>query len=447
MPGDVGRDRVLGEQGVERSTTAASSPALEASNTGRSSWTNRRSAAASFAVTEACSHSRPSRRCDQLVGVAEVGVHQRRGPLRVTNKVHAEILRGRPTDDRRPCSAQVRRRAADTRTEDYCRSVAHDRGTGVSTSTCPAHGDRGRARGAARGAAACHVLRRPPPSSNPVLANVPCLLARGDARRPRRSHPAERRGWSPPAVGIGCSSWASTSSSSSDGPARRRLLTQLRATSSLYPLPAGGLLLALREHLRHARLIVALDGLSGALAGAAVTACAIAPLSPRCSGTGSTAAIGVLATRVRRRRPDRRVTGSARHRRPQQGTQLPGVGPRACWSSASATSSTPPGSPPTTTSRHLARQPLGHRPGRWSRWVRPRRAEPQAAIVPPARSLVVVRCRRARRRWWCSPLAPDWQVNPVPTVLALLRAARRAASGSDSPSCSCGSWRWSASRR
>ena len=45
-----------------------------------------------------------------------------------------------------------------------------------------------------------------------------------------------------------------------------------------YPFLVGGLLMALRENLRGARLIVALDGISGMLAGAAVTTLGVAPL-------------------------------------------------------------------------------------------------------------------------------------------------------------------------
>jgi diguanylate cyclase (GGDEF)-like protein len=45
-----------------------------------------------------------------------------------------------------------------------------------------------------------------------------------------------------------------------------------------YPFLVGGLLMALRENLRGARLIVALDGISGMLAGAAVTTLVVAPL-------------------------------------------------------------------------------------------------------------------------------------------------------------------------
>ena len=47
---------------------------------------------------------------------------------------------------------------------------------------------------------------------------------------------------------------------------------------SAYPFLLAGLMLALRENLRGVRLIVALDGISGSLAGAAVVTWAIAPL-------------------------------------------------------------------------------------------------------------------------------------------------------------------------
>ena len=48
-----------------------------------------------------------------------------------------------------------------------------------------------------------------------------------------------------------------------------------------YPLLVAGLLMALRHNLRGARLIVALDGISGMLAGAAVTTLVVAPLVSR----------------------------------------------------------------------------------------------------------------------------------------------------------------------
>ncbi len=49
----------------------------------------------------------------------------------------------------------------------------------------------------------------------------------------------------------------------------------------IYPFLLAGLLLALREHLRGVRLIVALDGLSGLLAGGALTCWVIKPLIER----------------------------------------------------------------------------------------------------------------------------------------------------------------------
>ena len=50
---------------------------------------------------------------------------------------------------------------------------------------------------------------------------------------------------------------------------------------AVYPFLLTGLLLSLREHLRGVRLIVALDGISGTLAGASVATWAIAPLIAR----------------------------------------------------------------------------------------------------------------------------------------------------------------------
>ena len=61
-----------------------------------------------------------------------------------------------------------------------------------------------------------------------------------------------------------------------------------------YPFLLAALLLALREDLRGARLIVALDGLSGMLAGGAVTCFAIAPLVAR-AWDGSLSAATTLA--------------------------------------------------------------------------------------------------------------------------------------------------------
>ncbi len=61
-----------------------------------------------------------------------------------------------------------------------------------------------------------------------------------------------------------------------------------------YPLLVSGLLMALRHNLRGARLIVALDGISGMLAGAAVTTLVVAPLVSKV-WDGSVTAATILA--------------------------------------------------------------------------------------------------------------------------------------------------------
>jgi diguanylate cyclase (GGDEF)-like protein len=61
-----------------------------------------------------------------------------------------------------------------------------------------------------------------------------------------------------------------------------------------YPFLLAGLLLALREQLAGVRLIVALDGLSGLIAGAAVATCVVAPLVDRV-WDGSLSAAAILA--------------------------------------------------------------------------------------------------------------------------------------------------------
>jgi diguanylate cyclase len=61
-----------------------------------------------------------------------------------------------------------------------------------------------------------------------------------------------------------------------------------------YPLLLAGVLLALREHLRGVRLIVALDGIAGCAAGAAVATWAVAPLVAN-SWNGSVTAAVTLA--------------------------------------------------------------------------------------------------------------------------------------------------------
>jgi diguanylate cyclase len=97
------------------------------------------------------------------------------------------------------------------------------------------------------------------------------------------THPAERSRVVLLALGVGAFVAGGNvffllpSASGSDAPP---VLSQI-AYLSVTPLLLAGVLLALRQHLRHARLILALDGLTGAMAGAAVSLCAIAPLVAR----------------------------------------------------------------------------------------------------------------------------------------------------------------------
>ena len=95
-----------------------------------------------------------------------------------------------------------------------------------------------------------------------------------------RTHPVERAGVVALALGIGSFVAGGNlvvflpgASSGLNPP----LVIEL-AYLCISPFLLVGMLLALRKHLRHARVILALDGLSGAMAGAAVCACAIAPL-------------------------------------------------------------------------------------------------------------------------------------------------------------------------
>ena len=62
---------------------------------------------------------------------------------------------------------------------------------------------------------------------------------------------------------------------------------------AVYPFMLAGILLALREHLRGVRLIVALDGITGSLAGAAVATAAIAPLISRVWNGSPTALVSI----------------------------------------------------------------------------------------------------------------------------------------------------------
>jgi len=131
-----------------------------------------------------------------------------------------------------------------------------------------------------------------PAALDPVLANVPCLLAVAILLDRARSRPAQRQWLLPTALGIALFLVGIDLYFVSTSPLGV-LLTQL-AYVAVYPFLLAGILLALRQHLRHARLIVGLDGLTGAMAGAAVTAFAIAPLMAQL-WAGPTSSIAVLA--------------------------------------------------------------------------------------------------------------------------------------------------------
>ena len=92
-----------------------------------------------------------------------------------------------------------------------------------------------------------------------------------------------------------------------------------------YPLLVSGLLMALRHNLRGARLIVALDGISGMLAGAAVTTLVVAPLVSKV-WDGSVTAATILAYPVCAVVALAATLGADRPRRARQGPVLPGLG-------------------------------------------------------------------------------------------------------------------------
>ena len=92
------------------------------------------------------------------------------------------------------------------------------------------------------------------------------------------------------------STWSGTSPTWWPRPGAWRGSPRSRTSAYLltYPLLVSGLLMALRHNLRGARLIVALDGISGMLAGAAVTTLVVAPLVSKV-WDGSVTAATILA--------------------------------------------------------------------------------------------------------------------------------------------------------
>lgn len=120
-------------------------------------------------------------------------------------------------------------------------------------------------------------------TGTPATSNVP--LGLGVAMLVHRSitHPAERRWVLPICAGILCFAVGMDFylvSPADDYSGAGPVMTQV-AYLVVYPLLLSGVLLALGQHLPRARMIVGLDGLTGALAGAAITASAVAPLVAR----------------------------------------------------------------------------------------------------------------------------------------------------------------------
>jgi diguanylate cyclase (GGDEF)-like protein len=110
-----------------------------------------------------------------------------------------------------------------------------------------------------------------------------CVLAAAVLVDRVRTHPAERLWVVPLCLGVLLFVLGANVFFLFPGDAAGGTLPAVTALAYLavFPCLLAGILLALRQHLRHLRLIVALDGVTGALAGAAVTACVVAPLAAR----------------------------------------------------------------------------------------------------------------------------------------------------------------------
>ena len=135
--------------------------------------------------------------------------------------------------------------------------------------------------------------------SHPVLitvgSNAPLLVAVAIVVHRASTHPDQRRWLIPVGAGIfffglGVNAYIVVPVDEPGGVGP--VLTQV-SYIVVYPLLLSGILLALGRHLRHARLVVGLDGLTGAVAGAAVTAYAIAPLIARVWDGSSGAVFGL----------------------------------------------------------------------------------------------------------------------------------------------------------
>jgi diguanylate cyclase (GGDEF)-like protein len=236
--------------------------------------------------------------------------------------------------------------------------------------------------------------------------------------RRARTHPAERSWAVLLALGIGAFAAGGNlfflipgALASSTLPAVSQI-----AYLSVAPLLLAGILLALRQHLRHVRTIIALDGLTGAMAGAAVAVCAIGPLVERLSNESSgglvslafvlgdvlliTTSLGALA-----------IVGLARGRNFAVwalGMMLFAAGDilYAYLLAADA-----------------------YRPGTWVDSFYPlglglvavgatMQTEAPARSIPPVQSLAVVTLASVSAVAVLT-IAPSWSVNALPTVLAL----------------------------
>jgi diguanylate cyclase (GGDEF)-like protein len=126
-----------------------------------------------------------------------------------------------------------------------------------------------------------------------LLGTLVCVLSVTVLLRRARAHPDERATCVFLALGVGSfmvSAYFYLAHQSATGASHPPAATYWVSLST-YPLLLAGVLCALGPHLRRLRLIVLLDGLAGALAGAAVAAVAVAPLVARVwDGSGGAAA-------------------------------------------------------------------------------------------------------------------------------------------------------------
>lgn len=143
------------------------------------------------------------------------------------------------------------------------------------------------------------VLLTFPSFDNPLFtavgSNAPLVLSLVVVAHRGRTHPDERRWLVCVGAAICCFALGMNLYLVVQGGAPTEVgpvLTQI-AYIAVYPFLLAGLLQALRQHRRRARLIVTIDGLTGALAGAAVTSGAIAPLVVRVWDGSPTSAFGL----------------------------------------------------------------------------------------------------------------------------------------------------------